>query len=169
MVKIMEESRLEARFLELEITETTVMHQAEEVTGMLARLAEVGVRLSIDDFGTGYSSLSYLKRFPVHKLKIDQSFVRELTTDGDDAAIVGAIVAMARSLKLLVIAEGVETAQQLDFLRSLGCDEYQGYLFSKPIPATDFARLLERSPVVQNPASPGRLAGSEKPNRSAKR
>ena len=169
MVEIMEESRLEARFLELEITETTVMHQAEEVAGMLARLAEVGVRLSIDDFGTGYSSLSYLKRFPVHKLKIDQSFVREITTDGDDAAIVGAIVAMARSLKLLVIAEGVETAQQLEFLRGLGCDEYQGFLFSKPIPATDFARLLEPGPVAQNPASPGKFAASEKTKRSAKR
>jgi len=169
ILDILDKSGLDARFLELEITETTVMHRAEEVTVMLARLDEIGVHLSIDDFGTGYSSLSYLKRFPVHKLKIDQSFVREITTDGDDAAIVGAIVAMARSLKLLVIAEGVETAQQLDFLISLGCDEYQGYLFSKPIPATDFARLLERSPVVQNPASPGRLAGSEKPNRSAKR
>jgi len=169
VVGILEESRLGARFLELEITETTVMHRADEVTVMLARLDEIGVSLSIDDFGTGYSSLSYLKRFPVHKLKIDQSFVRELTTDGDDAAIVGAIVAMAGSLKLRVIAEGVETAQQLDFLRSLGCDEYQGYLFSKPIPAADFARLLEPGPVVQNPAPPAGLAGSEKRKRIAKR
>ncbi len=169
MVKIMEESRLEARYLELEITETTVMHQAEEVTGMLDRLTEVGVRLSIDDFGTGYSSLSYLKRFPVHKLKIDQSFVRDITTDGDDAAIVGAIVAMARSLKLRVIAEGVETAEQLDFLRGLDCDEYQGYLFSKPIPAADFVRLLDLSPVVRNAAPLDGLSGIQKPKRSAKR
>ena len=142
VVGIMGESGLDARYLELEITESTVMHRAEEVIVMLGRLDESGVRLSIDDFGTGYSSLSYLKRFPVHKLKIDQSFVRDISTDSDDAAIVGAIVAMARSLKLTVIAEGVETGQQLDFLRSLNCDEYQGYLFSKPVPASDFARLL---------------------------
>jgi EAL domain-containing protein (putative c-di-GMP-specific phosphodiesterase class I) len=123
------------------------MHRAEEIIVTLSRLDDIGVRLSIDDFGTGYSSLSYLKRFPVHKLKIDQSFVRDITTDRDDAAIVSAVVAMARSLELLVVAEGVETQEQLAFLEKLDCDEYQGYLFSKPVPADELARML-----VQNGA-----------------
>jgi EAL domain-containing protein (putative c-di-GMP-specific phosphodiesterase class I) len=145
IVDILKESKLDARYLELEITEGTVMHRADEVIVTLARLDEIGVRLSIDDFGTGYSSLSYLKRFPVHKLKIDQSFVRDITTDADDAAIVRAIIAMARSLDILVIAEGVETEEQLSFLGKLLCDEYQGYLFSKPVPAGEFAGILRKT------------------------
>ncbi len=144
IVGLIRDSRLESRYLELEITESTVMHKAEEIIFTLSRLDDIGVRLSIDDFGTGYSSLSYLKRFPVHKLKIDQSFVRDITTDRDDAAIVSAVVAMARSLELLVVAEGVETREQLAFLEKLDCDEYQGYLFSKPVPAEELARMLER-------------------------
>ncbi|HVY06777.1 MAG TPA: PAS domain S-box protein [Burkholderiales bacterium] len=154
--RIIGEHQVDARRLELEITETTIMHRAEEVTAMLVRLDQIGVRLAIDDFGTGYSSLSYLKRFPVHKLKIDQSFVRDLTAHSDDAAIVAAIVAMARSLGLAVIAEGVETHEQLDFLRKIECDEYQGYLFSKPVPAADFAKLLEK-----NARHAGRPAGDD--------
>jgi len=145
IVDILTESKLDARYLELEITESTVMQRADEVVVTLARLDEIGVRLSIDDFGTGYSSLSYLKRFPVHKLKIDQSFVRDITTDADDAAIVRAIIAMARSLDILVIAEGVETEEQLAFLGKLLCDEYQGYLFSKPVPAGEFAGILKKT------------------------
>lgn len=166
---ILGESSLDARFLELEITETTVMHRAEEVTVMLARLDEIGIRLSIDDFGTGYSSLSYLKRFPVHKLKIDQSFVRDITTDVDDAAIVGAIIAMARSLNLLVIAEGVETGEQLAFLKKLSCDAYQGYLFSKPVPAAEFARLLAQKPVADQVAPRRKSSGKQNAKRSASR
>ncbi len=145
IVGILGDAALDARYLELEITESTVMHRAEEAVVTLAHLDETGVRLAIDDFGTGYSSLSVLKRFPVHKLKIDQSFVREITTDEDDAAIVGAIIAMVRSLGLQVIAEGVETPEQLNFLGKLHCDEYQGYLFSKPVPASDIAVILERN------------------------
>ncbi|MBI3529138.1 MAG: PAS domain S-box protein [Betaproteobacteria bacterium] len=149
IVGLIRDSRLESRFLELEITESTVMHRAEEIIVTLSRLDDIGVRLSIDDFGTGYSSLSYLKRFPVHKLKIDQSFVRDITTDRDDAAIVSAVVAMARSLELLVVAEGVETREQLAFLEKLDCDEYQGYFFSKPVPADELAKMLAQDAAIK--------------------
>lgn len=134
------ETGLEARYLDLEITESLIMNHADSTIILLERLHQLGVGLSIDDFGTGYSSLAYLKRFPVQSLKIDQSFVRELTTHADDAAIVTAVVAMARSLKLKVIAEGVETKEQLDFLATLQCDEYQGYYFGRPVPAESFIK-----------------------------
>jgi EAL domain-containing protein (putative c-di-GMP-specific phosphodiesterase class I) len=139
----LEESRLEARFLELEVTESAVMQNASEASVMLQRLRRMGVNLAIDDFGTGYSSLSYLKRFPLNALKIDRSFVRDISSDADDAAIVQAIIALAHGLGLKVIAEGVENDAQLQFLRSLGADEYQGYLLTKALPRDEFARWLE--------------------------
>jgi EAL domain-containing protein (putative c-di-GMP-specific phosphodiesterase class I) len=129
--------------LELEITESVIVERSEEVIARFAALDAMGVRISIDDFGTGYSSLSYLKRFAIHQLKIDQSFVRDISSDPDDAAIVSAIIAISHSLGLKVVAEGVETAEQLAFLRSLGCDGAQGYYFSRPVAADAFGQLLE--------------------------
>jgi diguanylate cyclase (GGDEF)-like protein len=147
--QVLGESRLHPSLLELELTEGMLMHNVEEATQILARLDEIGVRLAIDDFGTGYSSLSYLKRFPIHTLKIDRSFVRDISTDPDDAAIVTAIVAMARSLNLRVTAEGVETEEQAAFLRSLTCDQAQGFHFGRPMPAAEFAARLN-VPGVQS-------------------
>ena len=134
---------LPAGKLELEITESMIMHRPEQTIATLQELHDMGVTLSVDDFGTGYSSLAYLKRFPVHTLKVDQSFVRDLRQSGDDSAIVRAIIALAKSLNLKTVAEGVETEQQLSFLAGLDCDEYQGYYFSKPLPAAEFMRLLQ--------------------------
>ena len=122
---------------------SVVLRFPESRGATLQQLDDIGVILSVDDFGTGYSSLSYLKRFPVHKLKVDQSFVRELHQNADDAAIVRAVIALAGSLNLKTIAEGVETEQQLYFLAGLHCDEYQGYHFSKPLPAAEFLSLLQ--------------------------
>jgi diguanylate cyclase (GGDEF)-like protein/PAS domain S-box-containing protein len=136
--KVLRETGLDPKWLELEITEGMVMDDTEQVICKFHRIFDLGVEISIDDFGTGYSSLAYLKRFPVQRLKIDQSFVRDLTTEPDDAAITEAVIKMGHSLKLKVIAEGVETEDQVAYLRSKGCDELQGFLFSRPLPAERF-------------------------------
>jgi EAL domain-containing protein (putative c-di-GMP-specific phosphodiesterase class I) len=128
--------------LELEITESVLMADHVSAQGFLNRLSEEGFRIAIDDFGTGYSSLSYLKRFPVHKLKIDQSFVQHLTTDNNDAILVRAIINLGHSLGLTVLAEGVETEEQFDYLRQEGADAVQGYLFGKPMPKDEMETLL---------------------------
>ncbi len=143
VARVLQETRLDPAWLELEITEGMVMRDPERAVLLLHELKAMGIHLSVDDFGTGYSSLSYLKRFPLDSLKIDRSFIQDLPRDGDDAGITQAIIAMAHSLRLAVIAEGVETAEQLDFLRSNGCDEMQGYLFSVPLPADQFLALLQ--------------------------
>jgi diguanylate cyclase (GGDEF)-like protein/PAS domain S-box-containing protein len=138
----LEETGLPARCLELEITETNAMQNAEATVHTLRELKALGVRITIDDFGIGYSSLSYLKRLPIDSLKIDQSFVRDVTTDPDDAAIAAAVIALAHTLKLQVVAEGVETEEQMAFLESHGCDRMQGFLFSQPLPPEECGAVL---------------------------
>jgi len=139
---VLRETGLDPSFLEIEITESMVMQDVERVTAILKELKGMGIWLTMDDFGTGYSSLSYLKRFPFDKLKIDQAFVRGVTCDPENAAIVRAVIAMAHSLHLKVIAEGAETEGQLSYLRSHDCDEMQGFYFSRPVPALEFEYLL---------------------------
>jgi diguanylate cyclase (GGDEF)-like protein/PAS domain S-box-containing protein len=141
-------SGLDARFLELELTERTVMNDAELNLGTLSALNGMGVELALDDFGTGYSSLAYLKRFPVGKLKIDRSFVRDLEVDPDDRAIASTILSMGRSLRLKVLAEGVETKEQYAILRGMGCELVQGYHFSRPLPPEELVAFLKKHPFV---------------------
>ncbi|HEX8948507.1 MAG TPA: bifunctional diguanylate cyclase/phosphodiesterase, partial [Dissulfurispiraceae bacterium] len=140
--RILEETGLGPESIGVEITETLAMQDTEFTARNLSKLDSMGIRFAIDDFGTGYSSLSYLKRLPIHKLKVDKSFIMSLTRDPDYQAIVSAVIAMAHILKLKVIAEGVETEEQLAFLHETHCDEAQGYLFSKPLPAEEFEELL---------------------------
>jgi len=135
-------AELDPRFLEVELTETAVMSDAEESIRILEAISRMGVLVSIDDFGTGYSSMSYLRRFPIDKLKIDCCFVKEMTQRPEDASIVRAIISLAHSLHLKVIAEGVETPEQLALLAELKCDQYQGFHFSPALPAERFASLL---------------------------
>jgi EAL domain-containing protein (putative c-di-GMP-specific phosphodiesterase class I) len=144
---------LDPGLLEIELTESMLMQNVEATLDTLHQLRDMGVRLAIDDFGTGYSSLSYLKRFPLHTLKIDRSFVKDLPRDAEDAAITKAIIGMAHSLRLAVVAEGVETPEQLAFLRQHGCDDVQGFLFSRPVSAEDFGALLAAQ--EQRPAAAG--------------
>jgi predicted signal transduction protein with EAL and GGDEF domain len=141
----LKETGLEPRYLELELTETFLMQDSDSTADVLHALKDVGVRLALDDFGTGYSSLSYLKRFPIDTLKIDRSFVRDLTTDADDASIVSAVISMGNSLHMRVVAEGVETREQLAFLQAQNCPYGQGYHFSRPVVAREFTQLLGRS------------------------
>lgn len=148
VTKALKMSGLDPRYLELELTESAIMKNMEESSKILEDLKEMGLRVAIDDFGTGYSSLAYLKRFPLDILKIDRSFIRDIPEDQDNAAIAAAIIAMARSLNLEVIAEGVETEDQLAFLRDQGCDEVQGYYFSPPLPSEEIEAYLEKEPDV---------------------
>ena len=139
------DEHVKARYLEVELTESAVMSDPEQSIAILEQLSAMGVLVSVDDFGTGYSSMSYLRRFPIDKLKIDRVFINEIVSRPQDASIVRAIVSLAHSLDLKVVAEGVETAAQLHFVKAAGCDEYQGYHFSRPIPAADFERLIRES------------------------
>lgn len=147
VARVLNETGLDPTALEFEITESMVMHNPEHAVKLLTKLKAMGIQLSIDDFGTGYSSLNYLKRFPIDSVKIDRSFIQDLPGDGDDAAITRAIIAMAHSLRLKVIAEGVETEEQLSFLRNHGCDEMQGNYFSKPLPENEFFAYCRTVPL----------------------
>jgi len=145
--RVLDETKLEPASLEIEITERTIMHDPERAVEILAGLRRMGVKVSIDDFGTGQSSLGYLKRLPIDVVKIDRSFVQDVATNPDDAAIAGAVVAMAHSMGLRVVAEGVETTEQLHFLRKMNCDEVQGYFLAPPVPPDTLAELVARQPL----------------------
>jgi CheY-like chemotaxis protein len=142
VLRALEDNVLAADLLELELTESSLMANTDRTISILNNLKQQGVSVSVDDFGTGYSSLAYLRRFPIDKLKIDIAFIRDITTNRDDAAIALTIIRMAHSLRLQVVAEGVETASQLAYLRRHRCDEIQGYFYSKPLPAAEIAQLL---------------------------
>lgn len=142
LLEILKETKLEPTWLELELTEGSIMKDPQKAIEKLRELRMMGIKVAIDDFGTGYSSLSYLKRFPIDTLKIDKSFVQDVCTDPDDAAIVRAIVTLGHALDLKVVAEGVETQEQLEYLTTLGCDVLQGFLFSEPLPSEEFHELL---------------------------
>jgi diguanylate cyclase (GGDEF)-like protein len=156
----LESTGLSPEYLELEITENIAVHNEESVIAVLEELRALGIQIAIDDFGTGYSSLSYLKRFPIDKLKIDQSFVRDYQPSAPDDGIIRAIIAMARSLNLKVIAEGVETREQSDFLRVNGCDEVQGYFYGRPMPGGDLMALMRQGSEARH-MSMGALPGDK--------
>ena len=154
IAELLERNGIGAEWLELEITESMLMNHTDKVIRMMDELAAMGIALALDDFGTGYSSLSYLKRFPIRTLKIDRSFIVNIPRDSSDCAIAGAIVGMSKQLRHKVVAEGVESPEQLEFLHGLGCDEIQGYLYSAPLPAERFAALCgERRPLVSRAPS----------------
>jgi EAL domain-containing protein (putative c-di-GMP-specific phosphodiesterase class I) len=144
--RILRTTGLQPHYLELELTESTILHATRDVLIALQSLRAAGVQIALDDFGTGYSSLGSLRSLPIDKLKIDRGFVRDLEDDNDDAVIVEAIIALGHRLKLKIVAEGVETQKQLDFLRMEGCDFIQGYLISQPLPAQVFIEFLRASP-----------------------
>lgn len=145
---ILQETGLKARLLEIELTERIIMEDAEKSIKMITELKKLNLEFSIDDFGTGYSSLSYLKKFPINRIKIDKSFVDNIVNNSEDAAISQAIISMSHSMNLQTIAEGVETAEQLEFLRLRECDEIQGYYFSRPLPETEMQKLLQEGTKV---------------------
>ena len=140
---VLSDSRLEARYLELELTESSLVHHRDSTAAVLEALKAMGVQVAIDDFGTGYSGLSYLRQFPVNVLKIDQSFVREISADSVGTSIVSAVISMGKSLGHRVIAEGIETRQQFAFLQTERCGEGQGYYFSRPLVAEQLVKLLD--------------------------
>ena len=144
----LQDSGLAPTWLEVELTESVMMEDSTAVETQMAELRAMGVSLSLDDFGTGYSSLGYLSRFPLDKLKIDQAFVRNITTEQRSAAIAQATIALAQGLSLAVVAEGVETVGQRDFLGTIGCDVFQGYLYSRPVAAVEMAQLLAQGRVT---------------------
>ncbi len=143
--EILQQTGLPAKYLDVEITETVVMSNIERTIARLNELVALGVHVSIDDFGTGFSSLNYLKRLPIQKLKIDQSFVRDIATDRDDRAIINAVTAMAHNMEIRVLAEGVETAEQTEFLREADCDEMQGFAVSRPLSWDGFEAFMRES------------------------
>ncbi len=159
IANILEKTGIEPAWLELELTESIIMRDAEATIRLLKELHQMGLEISIDDFGTGYSSLSYMKRFPIHKLKIDQSFVRDISTDKDDAEIVASIIALAQSMNLRVIAEGVETEEQLRYLVARGCHEAQGYHYSRPVPPEEIEQFFTEASLsaAKDPSSPMRV------------
>jgi diguanylate cyclase (GGDEF)-like protein len=154
----LEDAQLDPQYLEIELTESVVMTDPEGTAAILEQLSRMGVLVSVDDFGTGYSSMNYLRRFPIDKLKIDRGFLKDLLSSSDDASIVRAIISLAHSLRLKVVAEGVETPEQLRFLQTLGCDQYQGYHFSPPVPANEFARLVCDWQKAEDPVSAAEAA-----------
>jgi diguanylate cyclase (GGDEF)-like protein len=141
--KILDDTQLDPKYLELELTESVLMKHVDSTKSILDALRAKGIQLAVDDFGTGYSSLSYLRKFSIDAIKIDQSFIRQITTAPDDTTIVTAMIGMGRSLKLRVVAEGVETQEELDFLKARQCEEAQGYYFSRPVPPEQFAQILK--------------------------
>jgi EAL domain-containing protein (putative c-di-GMP-specific phosphodiesterase class I) len=145
VAQVLRETGLAAQRLELELTETALLHDDETTGQAISRLRALGVGLALDDFGTGYSSLSHLRRYPIQRLKMDRSFVRGVTSDRGDAAVARAIIALARELNLAVVAEGVETAEQLELLRAFGCEEGQGYYLGRPASAAAVDDLLRRA------------------------
>jgi EAL domain-containing protein (putative c-di-GMP-specific phosphodiesterase class I) len=148
--QILEKTGLNADWLELEVTESVAMQDIEHTIPNVRRLTDLGINFSIDDFGTGYSSLSHLKELPLHKLKIDKSFIRDITMDHDDQTIVNAIISMAHSMKLRVVAEGVETVEQLSLLRSQGCDEVQGFIGSRPLRTEELEQFIKSNGHLQS-------------------
>ncbi|HAU2042688.1 TPA: bifunctional diguanylate cyclase/phosphodiesterase, partial [Legionella pneumophila] len=144
---VLKESRLDPQYLEIEFTESTMMQKSTPIDSTLIKISKLGIKMAIDDFGTGYSNLSYLKTFPVNKLKIDRSFIQNCTTNPNDASIVEAIIAMAHSLELKVLAEGVDTIDKAFFMHQHGCDEVQGFLYGLPVKADKFVKLMQKTKI----------------------